>query len=147
MAKGVRLGCECLELLDAMKAAETEVEDHDEGPTLIVGEREVLAGGIGKFPRRGWSGFPAEGAQGIEVGKGVFGGVVEGFNLGAPVLGQTQAFGDGSEASEDGGGEVDGLAEFTKLAEGLVGLLRFAGGVKQVSCLGGRKNRLRRFGH
>ena len=127
-AKFLHLGGEGLELLDAMQATETEVEDHHDGAASIVGERAVLAGGIGKLPGRGRSGLPAEGPEVVEVGKGVVGGIVGvGFKLGAPVLGQTEAFGDGSEAGEDGGGQVDGLPQFTKLPEGLFGLLGFAG--------------------
>ena len=58
------------------------------------------------------------------------------LELGPPILGQTNAFGDGSKAGEDESGKIDGLAEFAKLAEGFVGLLRFAGSVEKVSGLG-----------
>lgn len=46
-AKGVHLGLDGLELLDAMEATETEVENHHDGAASIVGEREALASGIG----------------------------------------------------------------------------------------------------
>ena len=82
-----------------METTETEVKDHHDGTTLIVCEREMLAGGIAKFPLSGRNGFPAEGSEGVEIWKRVFGGIVWiRLKLGAPVLGQTQAFGDGSEA-------------------------------------------------
>ncbi len=69
------------------------------------------------------------------------------FELGSPILGQTEAFGDGSKAGEDGSGKIDGLAEFAKLAEGFVGLLRFAGSVEKVSGLGRGQGGLGGFVH
>ena len=62
------------------------------------------------------------------------------LELGPPILGQTKAFGDGSKA-EKTKGKIDGLAEFAKLAEGFVGLLRFAGSVEKGKRLGPRARR------
>ena len=50
--KSVHLGSDGLELLDAMEATETEVENHHDGAASIVGEREALAGRIGQSPAR-----------------------------------------------------------------------------------------------
>ena len=119
---------EGVQLLDAMKAAGAEIEDHHDRPASIVFQGDRLAVGLGQPPRRRRRRMPPKGPQLVECGS--IPDVRARRRRLAPVRRQVQGFDQRLQALKGRHIKIDPSGNGLQLTEGFLGVVEFLGAIK-----------------